>query len=71
MAYVLHNSQSTPGAIVLSVTYGIDVQSIRDPFLGASLDASHALASAMVPGKFLVDIIPIREHICAETVTHK
>jgi hypothetical protein len=40
------------------------VKSIDDPFLSASLDASRALTSAMVPGKFLVDAIPIRTCPC-------
>ena len=44
----------------MSVTYGIDVRSIDDPFLRATLEASHALVTVMVPGKFLADIIPIR-----------
>ena len=51
--------RSLPGAIILSVTYGIDVKSTKDPFLTATLDGSHALATFMVPGKFLADAIPL------------
>jgi len=46
--------------MILSVTYGIDPKSTDDPFLSATVDAAHTLSTAMVPGKFLVDIIPIR-----------
>jgi len=53
-----------PGAIVLSITYGIDVKSVDDPFLNESVEAAHATATAIVPGKFLVDIVPMRAHLC-------
>ena len=46
--------------MILSVTYGIDPKSTDDPFLSATVNAAQTLSSAMVPGKFLVDTIPIR-----------
>jgi len=49
-----------PGALIMSVTYGMDVKSTEDPFLKVMMDASHAFAAATVPGKFLVDVIPFR-----------
>lgn len=60
-----------PGAVILSVTYGIDVRSTDDPFLNASLEASHALAAALVPGKFLADTIPICACQCIQSITYK
>jgi hypothetical protein len=51
---------------MLSMTYGIDINSTDDQFLNANLEASHALATVAVPGKFLVDIIPIRACLCAQ-----
>ena len=62
-----------PGAIILSMTYGIDIKSVDDRFLNANLEASHAIAAVMVPGKFLADVIPTRAclSICAQTVTYK
>jgi hypothetical protein len=48
----------------MSVTYGMDVKSINDQFLSANLEASHAWESAVEPGKFLVDAIPIRACLC-------
>ena len=59
-AYVSPNFQSLPGAVIMSVTYGMDVKPTEDPFLRAMLEAAHAFAAATVPGKFLVDVIPIR-----------
>jgi hypothetical protein len=56
---------------MLSVTYGIDINSIDDRFLNASIAASHGIAAVLVPGKFLADIIPIRECLCAQTGTCK
>ena len=51
----------------MSVTYGIDIKSADDPFLSATLEASHALATALVPGKFLADVIPIRMSVYSKT----
>ena len=44
----------------MSMTYGIDIESADNPFLSANLEATQGLATALVPGKFLVDTIPIR-----------
>ena len=44
----------------MSMTYGIDVESANNPFLSANLEASRGLGAALVPGKFLVDTIPLR-----------
>ena len=43
----------------MSVTYGIDIKSTDDPFLSAILDANQAFFAILVPGRFLVDAIPI------------
>ena len=58
-AHVSPNSRSMPGALIMSVTYGMDVKSAEDPFLRGILEATHAFTTATVPGKFLVDIIPM------------
>ena len=49
--------------MILSVTYGVDPKSTDDPFLSATVAAAHALAAAMVPGKFLVDTVPMRAYL--------
>jgi len=57
---------------MLSITYGIDVKSVGDRFLNASIEASHcAIAAVMVPGKFLVDFIPICACVCTQIVTYE
>ena len=55
----------------MSITYRIDIKSVDDRFLNANLEASHAIAAAMVPGKFLVGVIPVCACLCVQTVTHK
>ena len=71
MRQMLPCSRSTPGAILLSITYGIDIKSTNDEYLKASIEAAHALVMALVPGKFLADIIPIRGYLRAQAVTDK
>jgi len=69
--YISPYSRSMPGALILSVTYGMDVKSTEDPFLRGIIEATHAFATATVPGKFLVGVIPmcasrrIRRHMQA------
>jgi hypothetical protein len=55
----------------MSITYGIDSNSTDDRFLNASVEAAHAVSIALVPGKFLVDIIPMRGCLCTKTITYK
>ena len=55
----------------MSIAYGIEIKSVDDRFLNANLEASHAIAAAMVPGKFLADVIPMCACLCAQTVTRK
>ena len=71
LIHLLILNRSMPGAAILSTTYGIDVKSIVDPFLNASLEASHTIAAAFVPGKFLVDTIPIRAFPRIQVVTYR
>jgi len=63
------NPQSMPGAIIISIAYGIDIKSADDKFLSASLEAIRVIGVATTPGNFLVDVIPARECLCAQTVT--
>ena len=56
---------------MLSITYGVDIESVGDRFLNASIEASHAIAAVMVPGKFLVDFIPICACAYTQTVTYE
>ena len=54
----------------MSIAYGIDSKSADDPFLKANIEASDAVSAALVPGKWLVDVIPIRGCLCTRTVTY-
>ena len=65
------DSRSMPGAILLSIAYGIDAKSADDRFLVTNLEASHTAATALVPGNFLVDVIPICGCLCTQTVTYE
>ena len=55
----------------MSIAYGIDSKSADDPFLKANIEASHAVSATLVPGKWLVDVIPISGCLCTQTITYK
>ena len=55
----------------MSITYGIDIKSADDEYLKASIEAAHASTTALVPGKFIADVIPMREYLHAWAVTDK
>lgn len=48
------------GSLILLITYGINVQSVDNPFLIMVEKAMETLAVAGNPGAFLVDTLPIR-----------
>jgi len=50
---------SATGALIMEMTYGMDIKSHEDKFLQAAERALHYVDSAMVPGAFLVDTFPI------------
>ena len=47
------------GALIMEMTYGMDIKSHEDKFLQASEKAMEYLESAITPGAFLVDTFPI------------
>lgn len=51
---------SSVAALVMEMTYGLNITSNGDRFLRAAMEAAQATIQAMVPGAFLVDAIPIR-----------
>ena len=55
----------------MSIAYGIDSKSAEDQFLNENIEASYAVTATLVPGKWLVDVIPIRGCLCTQTVIHK
>jgi len=50
---------SGTGALIMEMTYGMDIKSHEDKFLQAAQRALGYLDSAMIPGAFLVDTFPI------------
>ena len=54
---------SVTGALVMEITYGLDIKSHEDKFLQTSEHAMEYIERAMVPGAFLVDTFPIRSFI--------
>jgi hypothetical protein len=51
---------STTGALVMEITYGMDIKSHEDQFLQSAEHAAKHADRIMVPGAFLVDTFPIR-----------
>ena len=51
---------SVTGALIIEITYGLDIKSHEDKFLQAAEHAMEYAARIMVPGAFLVDTFPIR-----------
>ena len=57
---MVYLSLSTTGALIMSLTYGLDIKSHEDPFLSAAERALTIIEEVTVPGAFLVDTFPIR-----------
>ncbi|KAJ7723504.1 cytochrome P450 [Mycena maculata] len=53
------------GDVILSVAYGIDVLPYNDPYVSLAYQAVHGFATAGVPGRYLVDSLPILKHVPA------
>ncbi|KAJ7719640.1 cytochrome P450 [Mycena metata] len=51
------------GEVIVSVAYGIDVLPVNDPYVALAEEAAESVASAAVPGRFLVDSIPILKYV--------
>ncbi|KAJ6550242.1 cytochrome P450 [Mycena capillaripes] len=52
-----------PGALIMNVTYGIEVRSSNDPYIKIAEEAMHGLSLACIPGAFLVDIFPALKYL--------
>ncbi|KAJ7839988.1 cytochrome P450 [Mycena olivaceomarginata] len=51
--------------IVMSIAYGIEILPSNDPYVKLAHEAVHTLSEAGVPGKYLVDSLPILKHVPA------
>ena len=54
---------SLVGSTTLSMTYSINVRPYKDPYLKIAEEAVGAVAELLIPGAFLVDIIPILRYV--------
>ncbi|KAJ7769656.1 cytochrome P450 [Mycena maculata] len=62
---VLDHLRHMAAKIVLSVAYGIDVLPSNDPYVELAENAVDGLVTAIVPGRFLVDSIPLLKYVPA------
>jgi len=58
LIYCVH--KSSVASLVMEMAYGFNIKSNEDRFLRATVAAVESTTRAMVPGAFLVDIIPMR-----------
>ena len=54
---------SAIGSTIMSMTYGVDVKETDDPLIGLAEAATESASQAIIPGAFLVDMIPILKYI--------
>jgi len=52
---------SIVGATIMDVVYGIQVTSMDDPYITIAEKVLLLFTSAMLPGTFLVDMLPFRK----------
>ena len=53
--------QLATGSLALSITYGIQVDSPKNPYFHAAEEALDTIQAALVPGAFPVEFLPFRE----------
>ncbi|KAJ7467466.1 cytochrome P450 [Mycena latifolia] len=53
----------TAAEVIISVAYGIDVLPADDPYIALSERAVHSAHEASIPGRFLVDWLPLLKHV--------
>ncbi|KAE9406913.1 cytochrome P450 [Gymnopus androsaceus JB14] len=63
--FLSHNLRKTSGAIIMKLSYGIEVQEENDPFVSLIERANDNFSLATKPGAFLVDVFPSLRHIPA------
>ena len=54
---------SLVGSTTLSMTYSIKVQPYDDPYIKMAEEALGSISELLIPGAFLVDIIPILKYV--------
>ncbi|KIJ26629.1 hypothetical protein M422DRAFT_236437 [Sphaerobolus stellatus SS14] len=59
----LKHIQHSAAAIIMEITYGIQVKPENDPYIHRAEKALKAGSEAAVPGRFIVDVIPLLKYI--------
>ena len=54
---------SLVGSSILSMTYSINVRPYNDPYIKIVEEAMAAISEVLIPGAFLVDIIPFLKYV--------
>ncbi|KAJ7251434.1 cytochrome P450 [Mycena rebaudengoi] len=62
---VMDHIKHMNGALIMSIAYGIDTLPSNDPYMETAEAAIDAMAQAAVPGRYLVDMIPILKYVPA------
>ncbi|KAJ6553092.1 cytochrome P450 [Mycena capillaripes] len=62
---LLSHLRHMAGKIIISVAYGIQVTDHDDPYVALAEEAVEGLTTALVPGRFLVDALPILKYVPA------
>lgn len=52
------------GEVIIRAAYGITVQDKNDPYIDAAEYGVWIANQCLVPGRWLVDIVPVRESLC-------
>ncbi|KAF9458367.1 cytochrome P450 [Collybia nuda] len=58
-----HHIRHLFAAIIMDITYGIKVSDSDDPYVTTAEEALHGLSQAGIPGRFLVDVLPILKYV--------
>ncbi|KAJ7152976.1 cytochrome P450 [Mycena filopes] len=51
------------GALIMNITYGIEVKAKDDPYIQIAEESMHGLGIACIPGNFLVDLVPALKYV--------
>ncbi|KAJ6529442.1 cytochrome P450 [Mycena vulgaris] len=60
---VMDHLRHAAGELIMSVAYGINVLPKNDPYVVLAEHAVNALQTAIIPGRFLVDSVPILKYV--------
>lgn len=58
------------GATIMDVVYGIQVTGVTDPYITRAERSVQEIVDAILPGAYLVDLVPLRTCLCARRSYH-